>query len=102
MDDKLRGFLEKFAELERRTRKLAAEDRALRDEVRDLRGRLSSAESLAESLRDEVEQEREARRLARERVDDLLARLRSIKDGADPGPSEAGAGEALEGADGER
>ena len=75
MDDGLKKFLEKFAELERRVRKLAAEDRALKDEVRSLRDRLSSAEAEAQVLRETLEREREARKSARDRLDGLIERL---------------------------
>ena len=51
MDDRLKSFLGKFAELERRVRKLAAEDRSLREEVKILRQRLLQSEAEAASLR---------------------------------------------------
>ncbi|HUT56038.1 MAG TPA: hypothetical protein VM658_21790 [bacterium] len=84
MDDNLRAFLEKFAELERRVRKLAAEDRALRQEVKALRDKAVSAEAETGVLRDLLLREKGLRLKARDHLDDLIARLDGIK-GAAPG-----------------
>jgi len=83
MDDNLRAFLEKFAELERRVRKLAAEDRALRQEVKALREKVTSAEAESQVLRDLLTREKGLRVKARDHLDDLIARLDSLK-GAGP------------------
>jgi predicted nuclease with TOPRIM domain len=82
MDENLRAFLEKFAELERRVRRLAAEDRSLRQEVRSLKEKLSSVEAEAVVLRDVAGRERGAREKARDHLDALIARLEGAK-GAD-------------------
>lgn len=82
MDDNLRSFLEKFAELERRVRKQAAEDRALHQEVRILRERLLAAESEAALFREVLEKERGLRHKARDRVSDLIERIEGLRSGS--------------------
>ena len=81
MDENIKQFLEKFAELERRVRKLAVEDRALREEVQSLREKLSAAEAEAEMFREMLAREQSVRMKARTELDDLIARLDGLKDG---------------------
>lgn len=78
MDGELRSFLEKFAELERRVRKLAAENRSLKEEVQGLRQQFQDAREEAESLRGSLSQERAGRKAVRDRVDDLIERLEGL------------------------
>ena len=85
MEDNLKVFLEKFAELERRVRKQAARDRSLRDEVQSLRDRLAGAEDEIAGLQRRVEGERSARTDARDRVSALIQRLESISGGDEVG-----------------
>ena len=82
MEENLREFLEKFAELERRVRKLAVEDRALRQELRQLRDKLNVSEAEAGILRRELEKEKGLRADARDHLDDLIHRLEGFKGGA--------------------
>lgn len=81
MDENLKNFLEKFAELERRVRKLAAEDRALREEVSSLKKRLQGAESEAELLRESLQREAMTRSSVREKVSGLIERLDEARNG---------------------
>jgi regulator of replication initiation timing len=97
MDDNLRLFLEKFAELERRVRKLAVEDRALREEVQSLRYRLESSEAEAAVLRRTLDKERGARRSARDKLSDLVVKLEGLKEGVEPEQEETGLAEVAEG-----
>ena len=99
MDDNLKAFLEKFAEFERRVRKLAAEDRALRDDVQSLRERLNSSEAETSVLRDLLDREKLARKSARDKVAELIGRLENLKQGPEPAPEEV---ELVEVAEGER
>ncbi len=97
MEDNLKDFLEKFAELERRVRKQAAADRSFRDEVQTLRDRLAGAEDEIAGLQRRVEGERSARGEARERVAALIQRLESISDGGDAaGGDEVGEASGVE------
>jgi len=80
MDDNFRSFLEKFAELERRIRKLGAEDRALRDEVKSLSERLEVMEAETAELKDKLARERSARKGAGERVSGLIDKLEGLRD----------------------
>ena len=67
--------------MERRVRKLAAEDRALREEVQSLKKRLHGAESEAELLRESLLKESAARSGAREKIGDLIDRLDEVRNG---------------------
>ncbi len=94
--------MEKFAEIERRVRKLLVYERSLHDEVSSLQGRLSEAVALAESLEDELESERACRRKVQERVDNLIHWLEGMEKGAetldddDSGADASGSGEGPE------
>lgn len=79
MDDVLKSFLEKFAELERRVRKLAAEDRALRDEAARLRQRLAQSESEAAGLKAELSRRELSQAEARQRLNFLIERLNRMQ-----------------------
>ncbi len=93
MDETLKAFLEKFAGLERRVRKLAAEDRGLRDEVRSLRERLVEAGEREDELKALLEEEREIREEASRRVDELIGKLESLDDAdAEKGPEQEAEG----------
>jgi len=75
--------LEKFAEIERRVRKLLVYERSLRDEVSSLEGRLSEAQARAESLEQELETERASRLKVQERVDSLINWLEGLEKGTE-------------------
>lgn len=78
MEENLKSFLENFAELERRIRKLGAEDRALRDEVQSLSERLKLKEAEAQMLREVLSKERTTRHLTRDRVSGLIGKLEQL------------------------
>lgn len=90
MDEGLKNFLVRFAELERRVRRLAAEDRGLREEVKQLRSKLELSEAEARALREMLNREQARRRQAAEEVGDLIERLSALRKGGGAG---AAAGE---------
>jgi regulator of replication initiation timing len=79
MEERLQDFLERFAELERRVRKLAVEDRALREEVKKLRQRLSESEAEAAVLKAQLGRSDWAREAARQRLTGLIERLERLQ-----------------------
>jgi regulator of replication initiation timing len=79
MEERLQDFLERFAELERRVRKLAVEDRALREEVKNLRQRLSESEAEATVLKAQLGRSDWAREAARQRLTGLIERLERLQ-----------------------
>ena len=79
MEERLQDFLERFAELERRVRKLAAEDRALREEVKKLSQRLSESEAGAAALKAQLGRSDWARESARQRLTGLIDRLERLQ-----------------------
>lgn len=83
MDDGLRQFLDKFAELERRVRKLAAENRSMKQELESAREEAHEAREEAEAAERMLERERSARQSARDRIGDLIVRLEGLKGGAE-------------------
>lgn len=83
MDDEFRSFLDKFAEIERRVRKLLVDERSLRDEAASLEGRLSEAVARVESLERELESERDSRRRVQERLDALIQWLEGLSQGSE-------------------
>lgn len=87
MDERLKSFLEKFAELERRVRKLAVEDRGLREEVRRLRQRLSEMEAENATLRTELSRRQACQQEARERLTRLIDQLASMHSDEDSSSS---------------
>lgn len=93
MEEKLKSFLLKFAELERRVRKLSAEDRGLREEVKRLRGQLEAAAAQSQALREMLTREQALRTRARDEVDQLLTRLSGLR-GRTAAEAEARAEEA--------
>lgn len=96
MEDNLRVFLDKFAEVERRVRKMAAEDRALRNEVSELREKLAEAMAETDRARAELAEEQKTRESVKERLDRLIARIETVKQ--DGGPAGfIGAAPGLEG-----
>jgi len=84
MEDKLKDFLFKFAELERRVRKQALEDRALREEVRSLRNELEQARREADEVRQALVKDRELRESASQRVAELIQWLGEARSGGSP------------------
>ena len=89
MDEGLKSFLEKFAELERRIRKLAAEDRALKEEISELRAELDQANSDREEAERKLEKERGTRKKALRMVDELIEKLESTEKGEETSSSRA-------------
>lgn len=91
MEDKLKDFLFKFAELERRVRKLALEDRALREEVRSLRTELEQARRETDEVRQALVEDRELRESASRRVAALIKWLGEARSGGSPGRTQEAA-----------
>ena len=82
MDDQLKAFLIKFAELERRVRKLAVEDRGLRREVSAIKERLAVKERETAALSRRLAEEEAARGRVREQLARLIERLERLKAGS--------------------
>jgi predicted nuclease with TOPRIM domain len=78
MDDSINSFLNKFAELERRVRKMAVRDRGLNEEVEILRRKLESAEAENSNLEKMLEDERKLCFQARDRLGGLIEKLESV------------------------
>ncbi len=80
VEESLRMFLEKFAELERRVRKMAVENRSTRDEVASLREKVRSMEAENSRLRVVLEEERSVRTKASAMIGDLIESIESLGD----------------------